>query len=269
MNWLLRFTLGLPARPVDANEVRELLPELQNKNWRPTRRYLAVWLTGDIYSSDQFVDALHRWIAAIEDSPPQPSSHERCPSQNCPLKLDEQRASGVDGEEDVQLYLRYQVVAGGPNARAPRESFFDLVRKVHPKADSPREVILTDPYIYTDVSEDGRPGGLNNLVDYLTNLGIDQLDNFTLTITPSPKRGGKTAKHNLQRLLKRRFLGIKFKDFSPTLAFHDRLYIVRHKSGAMRGLFGPSLNGLSSQSIVLMGELTDPQPMQRIKSWLG
>lgn len=266
MNWLVRFSLGLPARPIDAEVVRKLLPELQNQNWRPARRHLLVWLSDDIYSSDQFVDALRRWISEVQESAPLPSSRGNCPAQDCPLR---QHVAGAAGDETDEFLLRYQVAAGGPNAKAPRESFFDLVRKVHPAADQPREVILTDPYIYTDVSEDGLEGGFSNLVDYLTTLGIEQPDGFTLTTTPSPKRGGKTAKHNLHRLLKKRFLNITFKDFSPTLAFHDRLYIVRHKTGVMRGLFGPSLNGLSSQSIVLMGELTDPQPMKRIKSWLG
>lgn len=269
MDWLIRFSLGLPARQVDAKAVRRLLPELQNQNWQPARRHLIFWLTDDIYSSDQFVEALRRWILQVEDVPTSLLEHGKCPAQNCPLRQNGACASDMAGDCADELFLRYQVAAGGPNARAPRESFFDLVRKVHPAADRPREVILTDPYIYTDVSEDGLEGGFNNLVGYLTNLGIEQSDDFTLTTTPSPKRGGKTAKHNLQRLLKKRFSSISFKDFSPRLAFHDRLYIVRHKSGAMRGVFGPSLNGLSSQAIVLMGELTDPQPMKRIKSWLG
>jgi len=269
MNWLIRFSLGLPARPADAKEVRELLPELQNRSWRPARRHLLIWLTDEIYSSDEFVEALRRWIDAIEDSQERPSNPERCPVQDCPLRLHRPRTTSATGDEDNELFLRYQVAAGGPNSKPPRDSFFDLVRKVHPEADRPREVILTDPYIYTDVSEDGLEGGFNNLVGYLNTLGIEKSDDFTLTTTPSPKRGGKTSKHNLQRLLKKRFSNLKFKDFSPKLAFHDRLYIVRHKSGTLRGLFGPSLNGLSSQAIVLMGELTDPQPMQRIKSWLG
>jgi len=269
MNWLIRFSLGLPARPADAKEVRELLPELQNHDWHPAKRHLLVWLTDDIYSSDMLVHALRRWVAAVEEAQESSSSTARCPAQACPLHLNRPQATSPAGDEDSEFFIRYQVAAGGPHSKPPRDSFFDLVRKVHPEADRPREVILTDPYIYTDVSEDGLEGGFNNLVGYLNTLGIEQSDDITLTTTPSPKRGGKTSKHNLQRLLRERFSNLKFKDFSPKLAFHDRLYIVRHKSGTLRGLFGPSLNGLSSQAIVLMGELTDPQPMQRIKSWLG
>lgn len=269
MNWLLRFSLGLPARLADAKDVRELLPELQDHNWHPAKRRLIFWLTDEIYSSDEFIGALRRWIAAVEDSQNTQSSPVQCPAQDCPLRLNKPRAENAISDEDVELFIRYQVVAGGPNSKPSRDSFFDLVRKIHSKAGQPSEVILTDPYIYTDVSEDGLEGGFNNLVDYLSALGIQRLDDFTLTTTPSPKLGGKTSKLNLKRKLKGRFPNLKFKDFSPKLSFHDRLYIVKHKSGALRGLFGPSLNGLSSQAIVIMGELTDPQPMKKIKSWLG
>jgi hypothetical protein len=269
MNWLIRFALGFPASPADAKDVRELLPELQNHNWRPAKRRLLVWLTDDIYSSDEYVHALRRWIADVDEAQDSSSRTERCSGQECPLHLNRPRAAGGAVDDDPEFFLRNQVAAGGPNSKPPRDSFFDLVRKVHPESDRPREVILTDPYIYTDVSEDGLEGGFNNLVGYLNTLGIEKSDDFILTTSPSPKRGGKTSKQNLQRLLKKKFSNINFKDFSPTLAFHDRFYIVRHESGALRGLFGPSLNGLSSQAIVLMGELTVPQPMHKIKSWLG
>lgn len=269
MNWLIRFSLGLPARPIDAKEVRELLPELQDCNWRPSKRYLMVGFNYDFYSPDHFIKTLRLWIEDIEEAQETFINPMHCPEQNCPLNLYREGDLSASSNEELNFYLRYQVAAGGPNSKPPRDAFFDLVKKVHAKADQPSEVILTDPYIYSDVSEDGLDGGFNNLVGYLKTLKIEQSDAFTLTTTPSPKRSGEISKLNLQRMLKKEFSNVTFKDFSPKLAFHDRLYIVRDNSGKLRGLFGPSLNGLSSSAIVLMGEITDPKPMQRIKSWLG
>ncbi len=133
----------------------------------------------------------------------------------------------------------------------------------------PREVILTDPYIYSDVSEDGLEGGFSNLVAYLQALGISADDSFSLRMTPSPKRGTVTAKKNLHRYLKIKFKNIQFKDYSPQLKFHDRFYVVRHRSGKIKGVFGPSINGLTSDAIVLMGDIDELQPLKKLESWFG
>ena len=269
MEWHIRFLLGFPARPTDAADVLRVLPELENNAWQPPRKlYYHGFLHDDLYTSTDFAVALRRWIADVK---PERSSDGKadCPSPSCPLRSGPSAASTGPELDIGGLFLKFTVVAGGPNAKLPREMFLDLVRKVHPSSDSPKEIILTDPYIYADVSEDGLEGGFRNLVDYLHALGIDSEDSFTLTTTPSPKRGTKTSRSNLQRLLKKTFKKVRYKDFSPTLVFHDRLYLVRHSSGSLRGLFGPSLNGLSSPMIVLMGELTDPQPLRRIRDWLG
>jgi hypothetical protein len=41
------------------------------------------------------------------------------------------------------------------------------------------------------------------------------------------------------------------------MTFHDRLYIVKNMKNKYKGVFGPSMNGLGSHDIVLMGELED------------
>ncbi|WP_332706215.1 hypothetical protein [Plesiomonas shigelloides] len=161
------------------------------------------------------------------------------------------------------------VAAGGPDAKPPKQSFFDLVRRTHPQSDPPKEVILTDPYIYSDVSEDGKEGGFSNLIAYLETLGLSSDDSFILRMTPSPKRGTLTARKNLHRYLKTKFNNIQFKDYSPQLKFHDRFYVVRHHSGVIKGVFGPSINGLTSDAIVLMGDIDELQPQKKLESWFG
>lgn len=159
------------------------------------------------------------------------------------------------------------MAAGGPNAKPPRDSFLNLVKRTHPENDPPQEVILTDPYIYSDISEDGQEGGFSNLVAYLEVLGISDDDTFTLLMTPSPKRGTVTARKNLHRYLKKKFKNIKLKNYSPQLKFHDRFYVVRHRSGKIKGVFGPSINGLTSDAIVLMGDINELQPLKKLESW--
>ncbi len=128
---------------------------------------------------------------------------------------------------------------------------------------------MTDPYIYSDVSEDGHEGGFSTLVAYLDALGISADDSFILRMTPSPKRGTVTAKKNLHRYLKTKFKNIQFKDYSPQLKFHDRFYVVRHRSGKIKGVFGPSINGLTSDAIVLMGDIDELQPLKKLEGWFG
>lgn len=269
MNWLIRFQLGLPARAEDVAELRATIPEILSGDWEPNKRHIQVHaLLLDIWPHDGFSRKVRRWASEVceEQAEPDNKSSLHCRSETCPLRKSGTETNASASESQV---LNLIVAAGGPDAKPPRDSFFDLVRKVHRGLEQPREVILTDPYIYSDVSEDGLTGGFSNLVQYLEVLGLKNEDSFCLVTTPSPKRGGKTAQSNLRRLLKKTFKDISFRDFSPELAFHDRFYLARHRSGALKGVFGPSLNGLSSKSIVLMGDIDELQPLKKLNSWLG
>jgi hypothetical protein len=53
----------------------------------------------------------------------------------------------------------------------------------------------------------------------------------------------------------------------PQLEFHDRLYLVKDNNGNMSGVFGPSLNGMKSPDIVVIGRLDpekDIKPLKRL-----
>lgn len=267
MDWLVRFSLGLPARSEDVKAVSELLPELARGEVDINHRLIFWPSYRPFISTEEFIALLKEWIHEVEEYERVAYGHESRWIDECPLRTRGMDGAAVGAPSEPQVF-RLLVAAGGPNAKASRESFFDLVRRTHPEADPPREVILTDPYVYTDVSEDGLVGGFKNLLLYLQTLGLTAEDKFTLTTTPSPKRGGVTAKRNLQRLLRKEFPQIDFKDFSPRLNFHDRFYVVRHRSGGLRGVFGPSLNGLSSDAIVIMGDIDGSQPLKKIYQWL-
>lgn len=265
MDWFIRFCLGLPAREEDASAVRQAIPELQREGLNIQRRHY-LWLFEDFPTNEAIIDALRGWVSNVDEgNVPIHGPRHRCPLSNCPWK---DQHSG-EGERDDLVIAEYLVAAGGPDAKPPRDSFFELVRRTHPIADPPRDVILTDPYIYSDMSEDGFTGGFDNLTMYLKTLGLSTDDSFSLSLTPSPKRGTVTAKRNLHRHLKKIFQHVQLKDFSPRLKFHDRFYIVRHRSGELKGVFGPSLNGLSSDSIVMMGDIGDIQPLKKLQTWFG
>lgn len=266
MDWFVRFTLGFPARVEDAVALRRALPELENCDLQlQHRRYY--WLfRPEFVTNQELLGALRLWVAETKTSCDHwPSDYRNCPSNDCPLQKSEPRRHE---DEDLSI-AQFMVAAGGPKAKPPRDTFIDLVKRTHPENDPPRNVILTDPYIYMDVSEDGKEGGFCNLVAYLEALGLCAEDSFILHMTPSPKRGTATAKKNLHRYLKAKFKNIHLKDYSPKLKFHDRFYVVRHRSGQIKGVFGPSINGLTSDAIVLMGDIDDLQPLKKLEAWFG
>ena len=92
-----------------------------------------------------------------------------------------------------QAIIQYLTAGGGPDSKPPKGMFFDLVSKSKKKMGIIKEVILTDPYIYHELGEDGVDGGYDNLSKYLEALGISNESSFTLKKTPSPKMGTKKS----------------------------------------------------------------------------
>jgi hypothetical protein len=72
-------------------------------------------------------------------------------------------------------------------------------------------------------------------------------------------------------LLRKRLSGIFVRASITTFAvqggrIHDRFYLARCKTGHLKGVFGPSLNGLSGVGAFLMGDLehTELQTLDQI-----
>lgn len=195
MRFLVRFFLGLPARKADLEEMKKTLPEIfEENNERYRRRWIRpLWWLLDATSEDVEAELKH-WARSSEFDEEQIDSESTrfCPRQDCPFK-GESQSQGEGENLDVSL-LKFLSAGGGPNAKPPLNMFLDLVRKKHAEMGLVKEVILTDPYIYSDLSEDGIEGGFENLMAYLQALDIDSGSTFTIKMNPSPKRATKKAK---------------------------------------------------------------------------
>lgn len=261
----IRFLLGLPARQEDIKELNEALPELfHQETFSPhrKRRHIPWWFLD--LSDEDLVAELKRWIKEAQIESPKPVSSVRCPKLDCPLR-NSQSLSSTDDEGPILAYL---YAGGGPDTKPPKDMFLDLVRKSRKGMSLIKEVILTDPYIYSDMSEDGVEGGFDNLVAYLGALGLDADSSFTLNKTPSPKNASEESKKLLDQKLRKHYPNVTLRNYSPKCSFHDRLYIVRDNKGELRGVFGPSLNGLNSNAIVLMGDIEGMQLTKKLSQWL-
>jgi len=248
MSWWLRFCLGLPARREDLEEIRRSLPELFDANFNVDKHLLLPWWPSPVLR-ELTVEGLRRWARAGDlRSEPEAASPEECPAEECPLRKGP-RTAQARGEVAVLRLM----VAGGAH-KPPKGEFLDLVRRVH-KDQLILEVILTDPYIYLDLSERGQPGGYVALIDYLHALRLTQDSAFDLKLNPSPRKATTTARQLLERKVKGAFPRARLGAFPASHRFHDRFYLTRDRSGRLAGIFGPSLNGLGAKTIVLMGEL--------------
>lgn len=287
MKWWYRFWFGLPARPEDIKEIKEVLPELWNSNWQPDarrlRRLLPIpdfWFWPE--SLAPLFQQLREWVSsATEADEPlrhkssfgQDSSEESCPLPDCPLGKYSEPAQEIEPPsedlETIHSVFDLMCAGGGPDRQILKGEFLDLVRKVHRGTKSIKEVILTDPYIYLDVAEDGTRGGFNNLLEYLRTLGLVTESEFVIKLNPSPKKYNERAKQLFERIVKENFPNVKFETYSPKYVFHDRFYLVRDGNSQIKGVFGPSLNGLGSNAIALMGSLEQPRALARLSKWLG
>lgn len=295
MNWLYRFMLGLPARPADVQEIEENFPEITDPSWEPDPELLEqypYWRRRGFLDYPMLMlftkggrEDLRTWIRRLERSQEtarrgtSPDSERRasdCPAVDCPLRNSSQESTKplasqthVEyGEKGGFFVEKFMVAAGGPDRKPPKQEFMNLVRQVHKNMPGVSDVILTDPYLYSEIGEDGISGGLGNLFEYLDVLGLRQDSEFTLKTNPNIKIGSKETIALFQRAILRKFPHAKFETFSGKYVFHDRFYIVRDKNSQLRGIFGPSLNGLDSNSIVLMGEIEHGNALDRVSKWL-
>ncbi len=247
MTWWVRFCLGLPARRQDVEQLRRSLPELFDPLFRLDEHLLLPWWPSSVVR-ELTVEDLRRWARA-EDVPNELAAAfpENCPAESCPLR------KGPRSTQAGDIAVLRLMVAGGAH-KPPKDEFLDLVRRVHRDL-AIREVILTDPYIYLDLSERGQAGGYDALIDYLGALRLTRDSRFELKLNPSPKKATTTARRLLERKVNHSFPSVRLGTFPARHRFHDRFYLARDQSGRLAGVFGPSLNGLATKTIVLMGEL--------------
>lgn len=272
MQWFWRMRMGLPPRPEDRDAVRRIAPELfgpehaalqdfdddlQGRFWEPGafRQEVRDWLQQEHY----------RQLVTVRDG--------SCPQQDCPLMLGGrpgQVVGGRSGGEDGAIVIELMTVAGGYKAKAG--AFYDMARKVHRSKGPISDVLVTDPYIYVDKSEEDTVGGIDNFLGYLDCLDIPRSG---ITIYQPPYAKGKKAtsgavwRRSVEAHGTKNGYGVQF-CFFKTLTetrFHDRFYLARHADGSVSGLFGPSMNSLNDKSFVLVGEL-EAQTLKRLLACL-
>lgn len=265
MNFLVRYFFGLPARQVDIDEIRLIIPEILDENTRLSDlRHNRLFLEADCSDIER---KIREWASRIKPENKEPkinSSSHLCPSQNCPLR-NWQNAQGND--ENIYDGLIFKLIVGG-GPKPPLEMFLDLVRKVHANKGQVKEVILTDPYLYLEVGADGKTGGFDNLIAYLEALGLASSASFTLKTNPAAK-GSTDKKRNFKRSLCKKYSNVKIDEYSPKFKFHDRFCLVKYDDEPLAGVFGPSFNGLSADSIVLMGDIDDQRVFKTLERYFA
>ena len=112
-------------------------------------------------------------------------------------------------------------------------------------------------------------GGVDNLIKYLEILVKDKHASFDLLVTPSPKKTKSDVPvAELEQRLNSSFPNLKFERYKTNFKIHDRFYIGSYSGGSIVGVFGPSLNGLSSSDVVLVGEIeSQVGSLDKLKKW--
>lgn len=173
MNWLLRFSLGLPSRPVDVAEMQRDVPELLDPKWpNPNQRgdWPGVFLrrSGPVLDDPgEFANLLRAWAAEAPrvqgGAPPgggpgaSACEHPECPRRPATKAQGAEPAASDARSSDVPGLAHLMVVGGGPGQKSLLARFLELVGRVHADAGEARKVVVTDPYLLTDSSERGSP----------------------------------------------------------------------------------------------------------------
>jgi len=259
------------------------VPELLDQNWAGADGrtdwpgILLIQRSGRILAERRELEnALRGWAKAapreeVLGGPHQaakvPCEHPQCPwRQPGAGQVPEAQANGPHdtGEPDGPGLLQVMVVGGGPGQKPLLGRFLDLISRVHADAGEARKVVVTDPYLFTDANESGKPGGFENFCKYLGALRL--ASDAKLFIPPSPKKPSANRRRWIESVEKK--FPIQVTSFAPKFTFHDRFYIVEHDPCDVRGVFGPSMNGLSGTDIALFGVLEAQSALRTLSAWL-
>lgn len=279
--WLARIMLGLPFDERDLDDLIDAAPELLQDN-HLTHSLLPLRLLHhlmDLHDSYNYKDLQDRWFTAlqaarkrardcqeqVEPIPHVATSDQECPHPDCPLLKKNSQPRVLNSEShfpkgvEPEGVVLYQMVVMA-HGNAPQKHFLNMTRQLRGRINNGvKRVIVTDPYVHCDKAEDGTPGGHTTLLSFLEALGLTKDTPFTLELTPAPKGGtdGQPLEQTpLGSTLRNHFPNVDIKHHNPCRGgFHDRFYLTVDGSGRWDGLYGPSLNGLASRAIVLLGEL--------------
>lgn len=270
VDWFWRMQMGLPPRQVDLKALMRIAPELFGSELEMSQIITDKMPGSDLFPTPLVVE-ISRWLRA-KGHHAIFSTTTRCDRPDCPLKMGDLQEQSVTPAiiQDDSFVIELMTVAGGYKKQA--NIFFDMARKIH--ASSSRgpitSLLVTDPFIYLDKSEDGTAGGIDNFKMYLDCLEISK-SGLVIYQPPYAKgekvKGGEVWRRSVTHYLEAREIYADFTYFRATTGkrFHDRFYLARHKNGSVSGLFGPSMNSLNDSSFVLVGEI-EAQTLKRLCS---
>jgi len=269
--WLLRYSMGLPARKQDVDAMLRDIPELFGPSQNgavghmpaaapPRPRHWSVWndLFHDWAWHLESPDGLAAWASSREQSDGILDSHIRptrpltdCPANQCPLKVSGSATFGSEsGTSSDPLLARLMTMPSMGPARSTK-SFMNLVSQVHKGQAPPTQIFVTDRYIAVG-AEEGAPPPTAEFKQYLTTLGVTKSSPLTVTLWNTRFDGNISG---WQTQVKAAFPHTSFVRRRDT-RFHDRFYLATPSSSTdLRGVFGPSLNGLRGAPVFVMGEL--------------
>ena len=257
MEWFNRMVLGLPPRAKDLKELKESAPELfSNEDSFPVTPIIYPFIHHFYWNTHEFRELVKIWVQSYKENAEERSEEGYCDHLYC---LRKKVISDAEG------YMQMMTVAGGKGRNPPAKSFFDLINKTKIKNTNVVRVILTDPFIYTDVGQTGEGGGFSNLLTLLENLNNSTQSTFELQLTP---QNNVEKKDRFESSIKQKFPNCTVSNHNNSSTFHDRFIFVQYANGEHRAWYGPSLNGLGSNSIIIFGDLIDNNAVTQLSKML-
>ncbi len=264
--------MGLPCRPQDRKEIQETLPELFYRDER--ERFNRPTVAFPIFWGELDTEVLSEWGRSCEVI-----GSEIKPTKNgdvCPVCT--KRKTSIDENDCFNLEI-----AGGINRKSSVPAFMQLVtRNRKTKVKTPiKDVYFTDRFLLADAGEagaGGAGGGYDHIIKYLESLAVEKEAKFTVHIPSWPSKSAiqkeredclSSAQKILKNLIEKNYTNVQFSQLPQKPVFHDRLYLVRGSDSQINGVFGPSLNGLDSQDIALMGEIENKELLDNIDRLLS
>ena len=284
--WIARIMLGLSLDDRDLDDLIDAAPELVHSDASPSLFALPYW---GMKPNPSDVNTLQeRWIQTLKAARKrsdqaskqlEPNSHEarnlqKCPRPDCPMrKNDAQHADASESQgashdqSGVGEAIPLRALQVSHQKNPPKKMFVNAATQLRKRINGVKRVIITDPYVHCDSAAGGTSGGHQALLEFLGALGVKADDPFMIELTPAPKGGMDGApleKTPLGKKIKRRFPCVHLTHHKSCQGgFHDRFYLVVDKSARWDGLYGPSVNGLASLAIVLIGDLDKDSPAKK------
>lgn len=257
MEWFTRMLLDLPPRYEDIKELMDSVPELfSNERIEEIEKQHRTFRHPIYWDSYELREAIRDWLRRYGVPELDVNKENTCGHPDC-LRL-KGRSSNSD-------YMQMMTVAGGRDNNPPAKSFFDLINATKITNSVVHRVILTDPFIYSDIGQNGEEGGFNNLLKLLETLNVVDSSEFSLQLTP---QNDKEKIARFENSIKRKFPKCSVSNHKNRSTFHDRFILVQYSDGKSKGWYGPSLNGLNSDSIIIFGDLTDTNALAQLSQRL-